>query len=66
MQSLGVIRNLIEKNTVAEIDIEELEIYPEEEISPEIQHQSLQVLAEEEIDGGDELYTDPETIEMIS
>ena len=67
MQSLGGKKKFNkQKNTVAEIDVEEPEIYPEEEISPEIQHQSLQVVAEEEIDDGDKLCTDPETIEMIS
>ena len=53
-----------QNNTIA--DIEEPEIYPEEDVSPEMQHQSLQVLAEVDMDNGDKVCTDPETIEMIT
>ena len=53
-----------QNNTIA--DIEEPEIYPEEDVSPEMQHQSLQVLAEVDMDNGDKFCTDPETIEMIT
>ena len=56
------------KKTKSKKETEEAEepgIYPEEEVSPEDQNETLLTLAEDDIDDGDEVCTEPEP-DMIS